>query len=333
MVAPAIGADVDELGHILREAREARGLSLEDGFAATRITKKFLQALEEGRYERLPTPVHVRGYLRNYARFLGLDPEPLVERYNRWQEQRPAAPAPSRAPDPVATPDRPLPVRDDQPFFEPVNMELDRPLAGARDSSGLVRLVIIVAFLAMIGLATARFLPLAFGGDDGMVAIEAALINILATETPATDPAALAGPALVVTGEPAVDTSRNTGAFVDVAPEALNAAGATVTAQAIQIDVPTPTPTRPALPAVLDTIRLRIDVAERTWLRITVDGEVQFQGQAVRNDFFEYEARQQVTVDAGNAIAVLVTINDVELGRLGSRGENHSETWSTTSGG
>ena len=33
------------------------------------------------RYNALPSPVHVRGFLRNYARFLGLDPQPLLDRY------------------------------------------------------------------------------------------------------------------------------------------------------------------------------------------------------------------------------------------------------------
>ncbi|NHZ71509.1 MAG: helix-turn-helix domain-containing protein, partial [Aquificales bacterium] len=72
---------MDELGHILREARETKGLTLEEAQEKTRINSKYLDALENSEYDKLPTPVHVRGFLRNYARFLGLDPQPLLERY------------------------------------------------------------------------------------------------------------------------------------------------------------------------------------------------------------------------------------------------------------
>ncbi|MCA9994966.1 MAG: helix-turn-helix domain-containing protein, partial [Anaerolineales bacterium] len=72
---------MDELGQILREARENKGLTLEEVQAETRIHARFLTALEKGDYAVLPTPVHVRGFLRNYARFLGLDPQPLLARY------------------------------------------------------------------------------------------------------------------------------------------------------------------------------------------------------------------------------------------------------------
>ena len=72
---------MDEIGHILREARENKGLTLEEVQAKIRINVRFLAALESGQYDVLPTPVHARGFLRNYARFLGLDPQPLLDRY------------------------------------------------------------------------------------------------------------------------------------------------------------------------------------------------------------------------------------------------------------
>jgi cytoskeletal protein RodZ len=81
---------MDELGHILREARENKGLTLAQVQSEIRINSKFLAALETGEYHRLPTPVHVRGFLRNYARFLGLDPQPLLDRYEVRQKEKPA---------------------------------------------------------------------------------------------------------------------------------------------------------------------------------------------------------------------------------------------------
>ena len=67
-----------ELGQQLRAAREARGLGIDDVAQGTRIRPAYVRALEEERFADLPAPVYVRGFLRNYATFLGLDAEELI---------------------------------------------------------------------------------------------------------------------------------------------------------------------------------------------------------------------------------------------------------------
>ncbi len=70
-----------ELGEILRQAREAKGLSLAQVEEATKIRSTYLQALEEGQYDLLPAAVYIKGFLKNYAQFLGLDPQELLSLY------------------------------------------------------------------------------------------------------------------------------------------------------------------------------------------------------------------------------------------------------------
>jgi cytoskeletal protein RodZ len=74
---------MSELGQVLREAREAKGVSLAEAEDATKIRLKYLRALEEGQYDILPPSVYVRGFLRSYANYLGLDPEYVVELYDQ----------------------------------------------------------------------------------------------------------------------------------------------------------------------------------------------------------------------------------------------------------
>jgi cytoskeleton protein RodZ len=90
------------IGSGLREARERRGLTLEQAAAATRIQARHLEALEEERLDRLPEPVYVRGFLREYALFLGLDPHLFLDEY--------AARAAAAEPPPPPPPRRPIPV-------------------------------------------------------------------------------------------------------------------------------------------------------------------------------------------------------------------------------
>ena len=79
----------DALGERFRAAREARGLSLSDVADQIRIRSVYLAAIEEENWNAIGVPVYVRGFLRTYARFLGIDPEEAVGAFNRTQPQPP----------------------------------------------------------------------------------------------------------------------------------------------------------------------------------------------------------------------------------------------------
>jgi cytoskeleton protein RodZ len=73
---------VFEIGSSLRAAREQRQLQLPEVERATRIRAKYLQALEDERWDVLPGTAYVKGFLRTYADFLGLDGPRFVEEFN-----------------------------------------------------------------------------------------------------------------------------------------------------------------------------------------------------------------------------------------------------------
>ena len=63
---------------MLQRARQARGLTLEEVERDIRISRRYLQALENENFGLLPAPVYARGFLRTYARYLGLEPANLL---------------------------------------------------------------------------------------------------------------------------------------------------------------------------------------------------------------------------------------------------------------
>jgi transcriptional regulator with XRE-family HTH domain len=69
-------------GEDLRREREIRGISLKEIADATKISKRFLEALERNDHKILPAPVFTRGFVREYARYVGLNAEEMVNRYN-----------------------------------------------------------------------------------------------------------------------------------------------------------------------------------------------------------------------------------------------------------
>lgn len=70
-----------ELGEALRKARVALNYGQDDVAKHLHLDVRYIEAMETDRFQDLPEPTYVKGYLRSYARFLGLDPEPLVARY------------------------------------------------------------------------------------------------------------------------------------------------------------------------------------------------------------------------------------------------------------
>lgn len=76
-----------ELGEVLRKRREQLGMSLDDVQAATKIRKRYLQALEDGDWSVLPGEVYARGFVRTYAEHLGLDGHALLAQFTPAADQ------------------------------------------------------------------------------------------------------------------------------------------------------------------------------------------------------------------------------------------------------
>ena len=118
----------------LRQAREARGLTVSDAAKATRIWERYLQALEANApLQEFPAPVYARSFLRAYGEFLELDTDDIVRRFD---EDHPVREEPILPPLPVLRPRR-------------------RAVAGA---------LVLISVLALLAMGAAR---LQSGRDDG----------------------------------------------------------------------------------------------------------------------------------------------------------------------
>jgi cytoskeletal protein RodZ len=73
--------DLTELGNRLKEAREAKGMSLDDLQQVTKIQKRYLIGIEEGNYDMMPGKFYVRAFIKQYCEAVGLDPEEIFDQY------------------------------------------------------------------------------------------------------------------------------------------------------------------------------------------------------------------------------------------------------------
>ena len=74
---------LSELGQALKEAREAKGMTLDDVQDLTKIQKRYLAAIEAGEYDKLPGNFYTRAFMKSYAEAVGLDPRELFAEYSR----------------------------------------------------------------------------------------------------------------------------------------------------------------------------------------------------------------------------------------------------------
>jgi len=83
---------MESIGKYLREAREQRGLAVDQIARDTNISRQYIVALEEDRYEVFPAEPYIIGFLRNYSDYLGLETEVLIGKYRTLKIQEQPAP-------------------------------------------------------------------------------------------------------------------------------------------------------------------------------------------------------------------------------------------------
>ena len=78
------------IGNVLKEARSKKSISLEEVHSRIKIHPRVLQLLEEDKFEKLPSPVFVKSFLKSYAEFLEVNPEEIIRRYEKEDQKEPA---------------------------------------------------------------------------------------------------------------------------------------------------------------------------------------------------------------------------------------------------
>jgi cytoskeleton protein RodZ len=312
-----------ELGTWLRETREAQDLSLEEVEAQTRIRRAFLQALEEGDYNALPGEVYVRGFLRNYALYLGLDPEEVRRRYS--QEVLSQG----------------LQQSAQGGGFRLIDAALVPP---SRPISALVMRAVLVLLLLVGATGVGAWywygcpLPQVPAWWPPQIAVPP--LTMIPLRNPPTSmppvPASTPIPLLVIPSATMMLTSSPPTMTPTPSPPAVTpTSGVVATSAVLPLPTPapvrtaTPTPTPTSLPAPSESqgIQLTARVIERAWVLVTVDGEAGSEGILEAGEERTWWAEHSISFRCGNAGGVMITINGEELGTLGERGQVVDQTW------
>ena len=296
-----------DLGQLLQEAREQKGVSLEEVEEATRIRQKFLQALEEENFGTLPAETYVKGFLRTYAMYLELDPKEVIALYEGQEDEGKAA----------------LP----QPgFFQPMDISMAAPSWLTPDL--VIGALLIVALLAFGSWATWHYLP---------PTIKTQLLFWRATATATPSPTATTSvvlPPATPTATPTTMPTATPTAMPTATPTPLPTVAAVVsTSTPTSVPPSTPTsvstsaPTNTPTPRISTGVEVELNIVEYTWLRVIVDGEEVFAGSLEAGTTQIWRGRESVVLRCGNAGGVEATVNGEPLGLLGERGQVVELEW------
>ncbi|HUL37704.1 MAG TPA: RodZ domain-containing protein [Thermodesulfobacteriota bacterium] len=91
----------ETLGSYLKNLRESKRISLKEVAKITRVRENTLRAIEEDQHHLLPPPTYVKGFLLAYAKYLKLDPNDVLVRYEKGLKGESVAPAPPQPPKPI----------------------------------------------------------------------------------------------------------------------------------------------------------------------------------------------------------------------------------------
>lgn len=277
--APAISQLIFfEIGHEIRQRREMLSLTLDEIERHTRVRKHYLEKIEAGNYDELPSPVQARGMLSNYASFLDMDAEALLLRFAdalqaRRLERQPATPQKSTLPRRQIV----LPVWLGR-FISP-----DLLFGGG--------MILVLFFLTLWGAVRI------FSGG-GARATE--------TQGPSISDVLLASPVATTTVLP------------EALPSSVNVADATSADDASIVNV---TDTAPPAGLLSSDLEVTLSVFERTFLRVTVDGEVKQEGRVAPGAGLNFQGKERIEVLTGSGSAIQVFFNQRDLGTMGNFGE------------
>jgi cytoskeleton protein RodZ len=279
-------------GENLRREREKRNLTLEQISQSTKIGTRMLQALEEDRFNQLPGGIFNKGFVRAYARCLGLDEDQTVTDYLEASGDVPPVQPEVPAPEPEVVP----------------RVEATTQIPQRQFPWGLFAALLLLAALAL-SLWSRRQQDQDSSPHPAPrpPAPQSERTQPSATSVPVSDTAgSSASPALVSSSLPTSVTSPQ--------PAPPPRATDTVPTDA---NSPEPDTTSP----VSGTFAVAIHARGDSWTSVSSDGAKVYSGVLHPGDRHLIRARKEIVVRAGNAGGVELSFNGGELVRPGQSGE------------
>lgn len=279
------------LGGLLKDARMRQNMTIEDLERETSIRKAYISALEEENWDILPSPVYVKGFIRNLSNFLHIDSIPLIEEYISIINGNPSAP---KVEDNSAAQTDLRNNNNSNANNDKVLSEMSLKEKHDKKKSGGAFLIVAL-IVALIGAGAFYFI-----NKDASSSQETPSVAANNEKEKTVTETAKPKPTKVTEKVPIANNSQ---------PEATPPAPQQAQTPAIQ----------PAQPA--NGVEVSAKFNGNCWIKVVVDGNVVFEDIAEDGSNLSWKGNDSISVVAGNAGAMEITHNGKDLGALGAYGQ------------
>ncbi len=284
-----------QLGDMLREAREERGISLAQAERETKIRQKYISAMEDDNVAALPGPVYARGFLRNYALYLDINPDEAQDMFDNQSQ-------PTRTRIRAARGDSSGSGKAKQKSEKISIQPLSPQPIDTRVRYGS-------SYIAVSLLAVPLIIAFYF------------IYSAYASRTNVT------GPVLTPQSRPPTVTSLPTSVAVVLQG---TPSGAFNTPTVLVPQAPgVPQPTQPpaslspvpsSTPVQANSVVAQVSVTRDSYLKVTVDGKQAYVGTLPKGSTRQYTGKSTVRILTGRGDSTRVVINGVDRGNMGTVG-------------
>jgi cytoskeleton protein RodZ len=270
-----------EIGYLLQKQRESLGLTLNDIEHYTHVKLHYLKHLEEGKFNDLPSLVQARGMLNNYARFLEVDANHVLSIFADALQLQFSQ----------KTPPKPAPRLTSKQLLSPAPAWRRFITTDLLIGSGVIILLLTFAIWAVLQVSSVK---------SGQVFQTAPPFsqNFSSTIIVSGGLDAL-NPTKPISSQGNLELGEGSNLLAEQNPE-----------------------TTSTLP-VSKTGRLNVHIVsrQRTYLKITVDGKVEFDGRTLSGNAYPFSGNDKIELVTGNAAALQVIFNQDDLGTMGAVGQ------------
>lgn len=291
-------------GTNLRQAREAHNMTLQEVAAATKVSTRALQALEDERFDLLPGGIFNKGFVRAYARCVGLDEEKAVAEYLDAAK--------------LATPEIDM---------QAMSSQVSAARAAREPGVSAATVVGVIALIVALGMG-AVWLKEQRKDSREQAAAQHVAANSGASAAPSASipapPTVASAPNTTATTTQNATNSANQSAASNI-PQNLSQSPASNVTQNVNLAVPVAS-AEPAAP-----VEISVSATARAWISVRSDGKtvetLTLDPEKPESRTRSYKAKEKLTLIVGNPAGLSVTYNGKPAGTLGTVGHPTTVTF------
>ncbi len=345
-----------EIGTHLKQHRQSLSIPIEEVAKQTFIPLHILQALEAGESDRLPEPVYIQGFIRRYANVLKLDSAILA---NSFPTSISLVKSDTSNSEKSETLSGVLPVQ----YYDSSNEEEPKTLSSksliksritnlGKIQSGFKNIYIYLIYIVLVIAACGTLFHLLSKQQTPSPSPptqESPSPNPQIQESPSPSPPTQESPSLSPQIQESPSPSPPTQESPSPSPQIQESPSPSPQIQespspSPQIqESPSPSPqiqespspqpqtTVASPPEPVESVELTVSLNDESWVRVIVDGKTEFEGILTKGDKETWTAKEQLSIRAGNAGAVMISLNQQEPKSLGAPGAVEEVTFSKSS--